>query len=233
MTAADGSRSQASGLPTDASAQLVPVSAVPDGSPQRKGSAATAALGELTRAQSPAIDPTLRERFLALVREDPAAMLRDGGPRHLTASAIVVDAPGEHVALVWHAKGRFWVQPGGHLDPDETTFEAAARREVAEETGLEDLERLGPGPAMLHAHALSAAFGRCREHWDVQLLLRASAPASALPLSPSDETPRVIWVPWPRDAAGRRDTPEVPAGTVPDLAATLTTLGPVLDAALG
>ncbi|MGP9694868.1 NUDIX domain-containing protein [Brachybacterium sp. AOP25-B2-12] len=195
--------------------------------------AATAALDDLERAQSPAIDPALRERFLALVREHPEALLRDGGPRHLTASAIVVDGPGEHVALVWHAKGRFWVQPGGHLDPGETTFESAARREVREETGLDDLERLGRGPAMLHAHALSAAFGRCREHWDVQLLLRGSAPASALPLAPSGETPQVIWVPWPRDAQGRRATPQVPPGTVPDLARTLTALGPVLDEALG
>lgn len=171
------------------------------------------ALAELEASSSEA-SPTYSE----LLRRTPQTLYRDGGPRHLTASAVVIDAPAEHVALLWHRKGRFWVQPGGHLEQGETSFEAAARREVSEEIGLTDLERVGPGPAVLHRHALDAAFGRCAEHWDVQYLLRAPLPASQLPLTASAESPEVIWVPWPLiDGGPRRSSAALPPGTVPDM----------------
>lgn len=178
------------------------------------------ALAELAAARSPAIDPELAEAFARLLAEDPSRMHRHGGPVHLTASAIVVDAHGEHVALVWHRKGGFWVQPGGHIEPQERSFELAARREVGEETGLVDLERVGPGPAMLHRHALSAAFGACREHWDVQYLLRTARPAAEMPLVTSPESPEVAWA--------RLD--HLPAGTVADLPGTILRLRPLLRA---
>src|SRR5690625_7040328 len=105
---------------------------------------------------------------------------------------------------MWHRKGQFWVQPGGHLEEGEASFEQAARREVTEEIGLEGLERVGAGPAVLHRHTLDAAFGRCEEHWDVQYLLRAPAPAAQLPLTASAESPEVLWVPWPLIDGGPR-----------------------------
>lgn len=180
------------------------------------------ALQELAAAQSPVLDEGLREDFTRLLLENPAAMHRDGGSVHLTASAVVLDGPGERIALIWHRKGGFWVQPGGHIDAGETSFESAARREVAEEIGLSDLERLGPGPALLHAHDLSEAFGACRAHWDVRYLLRASAPAQSIVLRPSAESPEVRWVPWD----------DLPAGTVRDLAHVLTELRPYAESVL-
>ena len=171
------------------------------------------ALAELSAALSPA-----RQDYLELLGSVPRALYRDGGPRHLTASAVVIDAPAEHVALLWHRKGRFWVQPGGHLEEGEASFERAARREVAEEIGLESLERVGAGPAVLHRHTLDSAFGRCEEHWDVQYLLRAPAPAAQLPLTASVESPEVLWVPWPLiDGGPRRSSSALPEGTVADM----------------
>lgn len=169
--------------------------------------------------------PELAREFLDLLSGAPLALYRDGGPRHLTASAIVTDAPGEHVALVWHLKGRFWVQPGGHLEDGETSLEAAARREVAEEIGLSGLERIGDGPAMLHRHGLDAAFGRCREHWDVQYLLRAPRPAAETPLMASEESGAAQWFPWPaRIPLPGTAAALLPEGVVPDLPATLDAL---------
>lgn len=161
-------------------------------------------------------NPDLAAQYLELLRANPRALYRDGGPTHLTASAFVIDAPREHVALVWHRKGRFWVQPGGHLEAGERDLEAAARREVAEEIGLEDLERVGPGPALLHQHDLSSAFGSCAAHWDVRYLLATRAPAADIPLRASEESPQVRWVPLRRG--------ELPSGTVPDLAESLDQL---------
>lgn len=169
--------------------------------------------------------PDLAREFLDLLTGVPRALYRDGGPRHLTASAIVTDAPGEHVALVWHLKGRFWVQPGGHLEDGETSLEQAARREVAEEIGLTGLERIGEGPAMLHRHGLDAAFGRCQEHWDVQYLLRAQRPATEMPLRASEESGDVQWFPWPsRTPLPGTAAKLLPEGVVPDLPAALDAL---------
>ena len=183
------------------------------------------ALAELVRAEAAVSGPALARAYGELLVADPRVMHREGGPRHLTASAIVIDRPGDHVALVWHRKGRFWVQPGGHLEEGETSFEQAARREVAEEIGIEGLERIGDGPAMLHRHALDAAFGTCSEHWDVQYLLRAPASAAELPLTVSEESAEVRWVPWPLRGVGpERETSALPEGTVPDLAGTLEQL---------
>lgn len=174
-------------------------------------------------------DRPLADEYLDLLRASPGALYREDGPRHLTASAVVIDAPGEHVALVWHRKGRFWVQPGGHLEAGETSFELAARREVAEEIGLGELERIGPGPAVLHQHRLDAAFGKCSEHWDVQFLLRASGPARSLALTASEESPEVRWVPWPLGADGTsRSTAALPEGTVEDMPGKLDQLAPFL-----
>ena len=62
-------------------------------------------------------------------------------------------------------------------------------------------------------------------HWDVQYLLRAPAPAAELPLTVSEESVEVRWVPWPLRGSGpERDTSALPEGTVPDLAATLDAL---------
>ncbi|WP_232820365.1 NUDIX domain-containing protein [Brachybacterium sp. YJGR34] len=189
----------------------------------------TTALRELTLADGAVSGPAFAAEYRALLSENPRALHRDGGARHLTASAVVIDRPGEHVALMWHRKGRFWVQPGGHLEEGETSLERAARREVAEEIGLDGLERIGPGPAMLHRHGLDAAFGACAEHWDVQFLLRAPAAAEALPLRVSEESPEVRWVPWPLCGDGpERSGAQLPEGTVEDLPATLAALAPYL-----
>ncbi len=189
------------------------------------------ALAELTAAESAVSGPALAREFQQLLRDEPGTLYRSGGPRHLTASAVVVDAPAEHVALVWHRKGRFWVQPGGHLEAGETSFAQAALREAAEEIGLAHLELVGEGPALLHRHGLDAAFGACAEHWDVLHLLRAPAPAAELALTASEETPEVIWVPWPlRDGTGPgRSSAALPAGAVPDLPSTLEALAPALS----
>lgn len=64
-------------------------------------------------------------------------------PGHITASAFVLSPDRGSVALIHHDKLDMWVQPGGHVEPDDQTIEAAAEREVAEEIGLAGLGSLG------------------------------------------------------------------------------------------
>lgn len=168
-----------------------------------------------------ASDRDLAAEYEGLLRENPEALYREGGPVHVTSSCFITDATGEHIVLVWHAKGQFWVQPGGHLERSDAGCEAAARREAAEETGLVDLQLVGDGPALLHQHELPEAFGACRAHWDVQYLFRTAKPAHLTPLRTSEESPKVIWV----------RPGELPEGVVDDIPDTLRRLTPVLSPA--
>jgi 8-oxo-dGTP pyrophosphatase MutT (NUDIX family) len=56
-----------------------------------------------------------------------------GVTRDFTVATFVVHAG--RVLLLWHPKLAMWLPPGGHIDPHELP-DAAAVREVAEETGL-------------------------------------------------------------------------------------------------
>ena len=80
-------------------------------------------------------------RTLELVDGEDRCGLRDHfKPGHLTASGFVLSPDRSSVLLVEHAKLARWLQPGGHLEPEDASFEEAARREIYEETGLEDLD---------------------------------------------------------------------------------------------
>lgn len=72
-------------------------------------------------------------------------------PGHLTASAFVLSPDRSRVLLIHHEKLGIWVQPGGHLEPIDESIEAAARREVAEEVGLTELDPLGLVDVDVHA----------------------------------------------------------------------------------
>ena len=60
--------------------------------------------------------------------------------KHFTATAFIVDSQ-KRTLLLWHKRLQRWMPPGGHVDPNETPQETAAR-ECKEETGL-DVEIVG------------------------------------------------------------------------------------------
>lgn len=55
--------------------------------------------------------------------------------RHFCASAFVINPESKKILLVKHKKFGKWVQPGGHIEDNETPEEAAVR-ETYEETGI-------------------------------------------------------------------------------------------------
>lgn len=80
------------------------------------------------------------QKALALVESRGPVQRRDHfQPGHLTASGFVLSPDRERVLLIEHSILGRWLQPGGHLEDHDESFESAARREIYEETGLADL----------------------------------------------------------------------------------------------
>jgi len=80
----------------------------------------------------------------AALLSEPVRLLRGGGsfasrrtfPMHLTVGALLVRGEAE-ILLVEHRAYGILLQPGGHLEPTDTTLIDAAVRELAEETGID------------------------------------------------------------------------------------------------
>jgi ADP-ribose pyrophosphatase YjhB (NUDIX family) len=94
-------------------------------------------------------------------------------PGHFTASAFVLSPDGRDLLLIFHEKFRRWLQPGGHVEPEDVDLVAAARREVEEETGVAGVE-LVDGLFDVDVHDIPARKGDPpHQHFDVRVLLRA------------------------------------------------------------
>ena len=146
----------------------------------------------------------LREQFLAHLDQHNDGVWKAGPPVHLTTSTFVYSTDLASVLLVLHGKAKLWLQPGGHLEPEDLDPAAAALREAREETGIVDL-RILPGIAHLDRHALADSFGRCREHLDIRYA--AIAPPGAAPVV-SAESEAVAW--WPLAAFPEQTDPALP-----------------------
>ena len=107
--------------------------------------------------------------------DGPRAFRRANPVGHVTASAIVAAAAGDSILLIRHAKLGGWLQPGGHIEPEDDSTFAAATREVREETGLERLGTpIGRTVLDLDVHEIPAIGKEPPHlHFDVRHLLVA------------------------------------------------------------
>ena len=111
-------------------------------------------------------------------------------PGHFTASAFVLAPERTELLLVHHAKLGLWLQPGGHVEPDDASVLDAARREVLEEVGIADLDMDHDGLFDLDVHLIPARKeALAHEHFDVRYLFRARTRSFAA----SDEVRGAKW----------------------------------------
>jgi 8-oxo-dGTP pyrophosphatase MutT (NUDIX family) len=123
------------------------------------------------------------------------------GPGHFTASGFVLSPDGKSVLLILHKKLERWLQPGGHVDPEDTDLFAAACREIREEVGIQGASLEQPGVFDVDIHPIPARKAEPdHEHFDVRFLLRAQATE----ITRNDETHDAKWTPL--DALAQRMT---------------------------
>ena len=132
-------------------------------------------------------------RMLELTRAEAACARSHFEPGHFTASAFVLSPDRSELMLIHHRKLGIWVQPGGHIDSIDPDLESAARREVAEEVGLRELQPLTASRALfdIDIHAIPARKDEPRhEHFDV----RFAFVAATRDFQRSEEVADARWV---------------------------------------
>ena len=121
---------------------------------------------------------------------------RESDFAHMTASSIIVSPDRKRTLMAFHKVYNSWAWTGGHAD-GESDFEAIARREAQEETGIMNLRRLGDGPASLEILPVWAHIKRGKHvgshlHLNVSYLFEAD---ESLPLRiAQDENSAVGWI---------------------------------------
>ncbi len=92
---------------------------------------------------------------------------------HITASAVVARPSGEAFLLIHHRRLDRWLQPGGHVEPDDASVFETARREAREETGVAALDApFGPRVLDVDVHPIPSSADRpAHVHFDLRYLL--------------------------------------------------------------
>lgn len=113
-----------------------------------------------------------RTRTVELLATAPDPFDRDDlEPGHVTASAFALSRDRTHVLLIHHRTLGRWLQPGGHVEPQDPDVVAAARRELAEEAGIVDVVLLPEAPGLLDidVHGIPERPGtKAHLHFDVR-----------------------------------------------------------------
>ena len=115
---------------------------------------------------------------------------------HMTASSIIVSRDRQKTLMAYHRIYDSWAWTGGHAD-GENDFEAIARREAQEETGIDGLVRIGTGIASLEMLPVWAHVKRGKQipshlHLNVSYLFEADD-ALALRIA-EQENSAVGWI---------------------------------------
>ena len=107
-------------------------------------------------------------------------------PGHFTASGFVRTFDFSKICLIFHPRFKKWIQPGGHLEVGDIDILSAAKREVAEETGLVDIT--WDGTIRLDIHEVpKTPKQEAHRHFDIQLGFVA-------PFIPLNGDVRGVWI---------------------------------------
>ena len=153
-----------------------------------------APLEALLQEHTPACDVEAgyRDRMLTLLDSPGDPFSREHfQPGHFTASGFVLSPDARSVLLILHRKLTRWLQPGGHVDPEDADLFAAACREIREEVGIGGARLERPGVFDVDIHRIPERRSEpVHEHFDVRFLVRAQTTA----IDANDESHDAAWV---------------------------------------
>jgi 8-oxo-dGTP pyrophosphatase MutT (NUDIX family) len=141
----------------------------------------------------------------ALASGRDMAVRSEFDPGHFTASGFVASPDRLSLLLIEHAKLGRWLQPGGHMELGDPSVEEAARREIAEETGIASLSRVGTTLVRIDTHEIPPHGG---EPGHIHIDLGIGFISHTAEIGPIDEVLDARWVPFDElawfglDAAG-------------------------------
>lgn len=136
-----------------------------------------------------------RETMLYYLERGDDLLIRENKLMHFTASSWVMDPNRHYVLMVHHNIYNAWSWIGGHADGCPDLF-AVAKKELAEETGVEAAVAVGEEPVTLEiiavqAHEKNGAYVAPHLHFNVTYLFEAEEDV-ALRIK-ADENSGVMW----------------------------------------
>jgi 8-oxo-dGTP pyrophosphatase MutT (NUDIX family) len=112
---------------------------------------------------------------------------------HITCGAILVDER-QRVLLIRHNTLDRWLAPGGHVESSDMSLEQAARRELAEETGIRNgLAAVLRTPVHIDRHTIPQNDRKGEgehDHWDLRFLFKFTSGSVSLQLN---EVSAYMW----------------------------------------
>jgi 8-oxo-dGTP pyrophosphatase MutT (NUDIX family) len=131
-----------------------------------------------------------RARMLQLLDMPKSLSRQHFEPGHFTASAFVLTPERDALLLILHKKLGLWLQPGGHLEPDDASLGAAAWREAREEVMVE----LEPATGAIFDVDIHAIPARREDPEHLHFDVRYCFTAQNTEIRASDEVAGARWV---------------------------------------
>ena len=137
-----------------------------------------------------------KQFILKAINDFDDVLTRENEYMHFTSSAFVVNKKRDKVLMIYHNIYNSWGWTGGHVD-GETDFLAVAKREVEEETGLQNIKVLNDGKIIsidtlpVHGHVKRGKYVSAHIHLSVAYLFEADQDEN-IRIKP-DENSKIGW----------------------------------------
>jgi len=148
-----------------------------------------------------------KQLFLDCFEKYPDVFTRENKIAHFVSSAFVMNQSRTKCVAAYHKIKDCWLFLGGHMD-GETDFLAVCKKEIYEESGLEDIELVGGGIFTLESlpepgHMKRGKFVPAHVHLNVTYVFIASE-KDELRIAP-DESSAIAWLPFDQAIAKTKD----------------------------